>query len=120
MSKNVLIVDDQKGIRFLLEEIIRSEGYRVTSCENGIVAIEEIKRSQPDLLIIDYRLPIMNGSKVIAQLEDQGYHIPTIVMSGLIDEIRPKTDKFMSVKGYFSKPFNIVEAKTQINQILKN
>ncbi|MBM7540838.1 response regulator [Amphibacillus cookii] len=120
MDKSVLIVDDQKGIRFLLEEVIRSEGYRVSSCQDGQSAIKSIENQPPDLLIIDYRLPMMNGGKVIAHLEAQGYQIPTIVMSGLVDEIKPKIEGFNSVKGYFSKPFNILEAKNQVNQLLQD
>ncbi|SEO22855.1 two-component system, response regulator, stage 0 sporulation protein F [Amphibacillus marinus] len=119
MDKNILIVDDQRGIRFLLEEIVKSEGYQVKSCENGIIAIKEIETKPPDLLIIDYRLPLMNGAKVIALLEEKGYYIPTIVMSGLVEEIKPTTDQYSSVKNYFSKPFNILEAKETINYILR-
>ncbi|WP_017471061.1 response regulator [Amphibacillus jilinensis] len=120
MDKSVLIVDDQKGIRFLLEEIMRSEGYRVSSCQDGHSAIKSVENEPPDLLIIDYRLPMMNGGKVIAHLEAEGYQIPTIVMSGLIDEIKPKIMGCKSVKGYFSKPFNIVDAKKQVNQLLQD
>lgn len=119
MNKKILIVDDQRGIRFLLEEIIRSEGYQVKSCENGIQALEEVEQDQPDLLIIDYQLPIKNGAEVISELEKKGYSIPVIVMSGLIEDVKKETTKLQSVKAYFSKPFNIIKAKEQINSLLK-
>ncbi|MBU5594844.1 response regulator [Amphibacillus sp. MSJ-3] len=119
MNKKVLIVDDQRGIRFLLEEIIRSEGYRVRSCENGIQAFAEIERGEPDLIIVDYQLPIKNGAEIIKELESKGYLIPTIVMSGLIEEVKEVTAELQSVKDYFSKPFDIVKAKEQINYLLQ-
>lgn len=118
MVKNVLIVDDQRGIRFLLEEIIRDEGYAVKSCANGIEAIEEVEQAVPDLIIIDYQLPLKNGLQVVEALEEKGYQVPTILMSGIIEELKPKGKAFKTVKAYFSKPFDIIEARKQINQLL--
>lgn len=118
VTKTVLIVDDQKGIRLLLEEIIRNEGYQVKSFEDGLSAITEIEKNQPDLMIIDHQLPLKNGTEIIMMLEEKGYRIPTIIMSGLIESVKLTTKKTKTVKGYFSKPFNIIEAKNKINQLL--
>ncbi|WP_440897907.1 response regulator [Amphibacillus sp. Q70] len=118
MNQKILIVDDQRGIRFLLEEIIRSEGYQVKSCESGRQALEEIEQDEPDLLIIDYQLPIENGAEIITKLERKGYSIPVILMSGLIEEVKKETAELQSVKAYFSKPFDIIKAKEQINNLL--
>lgn len=118
MNKKILIVDDQEGIRFLLEEIVRSEGYLASGYENGVEVIEEIEKNRPDLLIIDYHLPVKNGAEVIKELEAKGYSVPTIVMSGLIDDVKKETPNLQSIKAYFSKPFDILEAKEQINQLL--
>nr|WP_318539521.1 response regulator [Terribacillus saccharophilus] len=61
MSKHVLIVDDQPGIRILLEEVIREEGHTVISVGTGAKALDQIKRQKPDLLLIDYKLPVLDG-----------------------------------------------------------
>lgn len=119
MTKTVFIVDDQKGIRLLLEEIIRYEGHRAKSFEDGLSAITEIEKNQPDLIIIDHQLPLKSGTEIIKILEEKGYRIPTIIMSGLIETVKSITKKTKTVKGYFGKPFNIVEAKNKINQLLE-
>ena len=120
MKKNVLIVDDQKGIRFLLEEIIRHEGHDARSCADGLDAISEIEKDVPNLLIIDYQLPFKNGIAVVEYLEKNGYVIPTILMSGLNENLKIKGKPFEMIKAYFSKPFDIIEARKTINQILAN
>ncbi|GAA4069536.1 response regulator [Amphibacillus indicireducens] len=120
MTKTVLIIDDQRGIRLLLEEVIRNEGYHAKSFEDGISAMAEIEINQPDLIIIDHQLPIKSGTEIIELLEEKGYQIPTIIMSGLIESVKSTAKKMKTVKAYFSKPFNIIEAKNTINQLLEN
>lgn len=118
VTKNVLIVDDQAGIRLLLEEVIRGEGYQVTSCEDGISAINYVKEHQPDLMIIDLQIPLKSGSEVVAILEESGYQIPTIFISGLIENAKALTNNYQTVKGYISKPFNLIDVKEKINQLM--
>ena len=118
VTKNVLIVDDQAGIRLLLEEVIRGEGYQVTSCEDGISAINYVKEHQPDLMIIDLQIPLKSGSEVVAILEESGYQVPTIFISGLIENAKALTKKYQTVKGYISKPFNLIDVKEKINQLM--
>lgn len=119
MAKTVLIVDDQLGIRLLLEEIVKSEGYQVFSCANGKEALAFIEQTPPDLMLIDLRLPIIDGAAIIEKLEADQNFIPTIMMSGLAEEAKRKTKEFSSVKEIFSKPFNIEDAKYHINRLLK-
>lgn len=118
MTRTVLIVDDQLGIRLLLEEIVKSEGYKAFSCANGKEALAFVEQAPPDLILIDFRLPIIDGATVIERLEESGKYIPTIIMSGLAEEAKSKTKNFSSVKEVFSKPFNIEDAKFHINRLL--
>ncbi|SDK15646.1 response regulator [Sediminibacillus albus] len=118
MAKTVMIVDDQPGIRLLLEEILKSEGYRITTAENGKEALDKIEIEQPDLLMVDYKLPIMDAKALLHKLEEKGIHIPAILMSGLSEEIEGKQDQFPMVKEIFAKPFNIEDARYRVNRIL--
>lgn len=118
MGKTVMIVDDQIGIRLLLEEIIRSEGYQVVVAENGKEALDKITDDVPDLLIVDFKLPIMDGYAVLENLEQKNLHIPTIIMSGLSEEASKKTEKFDMVECVFAKPFDIEEARNTVNKLL--
>ncbi len=90
MEKTVLVVDDQIGIRMLLEEVISHEGYRVEQAMNGQEALDKIKQDSPDLIMLDYKLPIIDGEALVQLLEEDGFAIPTVVMSGLPDERKVK------------------------------
>ncbi len=113
MDKSVLVVDDQIGIRILLEEIIKNEGYQVNSVDNGQEALRFIVSEKPDLLLIDFWLPLMNGGEVIKRMEQNGLFIPTILMSGLPDEAKEKTRSFKSISQIIGKPFSV----SQIQQL---
>ncbi len=113
-----MIVDDQLGIQLLLEEIVKSTGHQAIIAGNGKEALDMIEKEFPDLLIVDYKLPIIDGFRLISQLEETGIFIPTILMSGLADEIAEKAEKMQSVQYIFAKPFDIDVARTQINRLL--
>ncbi|WP_182200768.1 response regulator [Paraliobacillus salinarum] len=118
MDKCVLIIDDQIGIRILLEEIIKSEGHPVFSFESVEEALESIDRKKPSLIITDFWLPIMNGAELISRLEEQDIYIPTIVMSGLPEEAKEKTAHLQSVHKILAKPFNVTQVKQLISEML--
>ncbi|SDB81568.1 two-component system, response regulator, stage 0 sporulation protein F/two-component system, NtrC family, response regulator AtoC [Pelagirhabdus alkalitolerans] len=119
MRQKVLVVDDQRGIRSLLEIILKQEGFNVASCQKGSEVIQSVQTEQPDLIIMDYRLPEMNGIKVTKELEQLGYRIPIILMSGLVDEVKEKSAPYITVKDYFNKPFDINDAKAKIKKALQ-
>ncbi|MFB1049663.1 response regulator [Paraliobacillus sp. JSM ZJ581] len=119
MDDYVLIVDDQIGIRILLEEIIKNEGYEVLSCESGAEALECIQRKIPSLLLTDFWLPVMNGAELIERIEQQNIYIPTIVMSGLPEEAKERTSHLQSIHQILAKPFNVTQVKQHIQTRLK-
>ncbi len=114
----MLVVDDQIGIRLLLEEVISQEGYKVEQAVNGKEALDSVKEQQPDLLVLDYKLPIINGYEVLKQLEEEGINVPTIVMSGLPDRAKEDMKEFQNVKAYSSKPFQLNDMRELVNSIL--
>ncbi|WP_153463532.1 MULTISPECIES: response regulator [Sediminibacillus] len=118
MKKTVMIVDDQPGIRLLLEEILKTEGYQIKTAENGKEALDKIVNEPPDLLMVDYKLPIMDASALLHRLEEEGVTVPAILMSGLSEEIEGKKDQFPMVEEIFAKPFNIDDARERVNRIL--
>ena len=116
MGKTIMIVDDQLGIRLLLEEIVKSEGHQVMTAENGKAAVDKITTQKPDLLLIDYRLPIMDGVMVLNKLQEQNIHIPTIFMSGLADEAAEKIGGLEMVIKVLAKPFNVEDVRSIIKK----
>jgi two-component system, response regulator, stage 0 sporulation protein F len=86
-NKKILIVDDYDGIRRSLSMALGDQGYIVSSAEDGQKAWDLIQKDQPDLLITDWEMPILNGSGLIKKLNEGKYTFPIIVNSGAVKEI---------------------------------
>lgn len=118
MEKNILVVDDQPGIRFLLDEVFTNEGYQVTTANTGKEAIDQIHARKFDLIMLDYKLPVMDGLEVLCQMEKENINLPAILMSGLAEEIK-EGEVCRLVKHILAKPFNIMDVCKLVNDILE-
>lgn len=79
----ILIVDDVEMNRAILEEIIKDMGYRAVLAENGVQALEEFKRCNPDLVLTDVSMPEMDGHELcrILKAKPQTRDVPVIFIS---------------------------------------
>ncbi|MCP8617411.1 response regulator [Salirhabdus salicampi] len=110
-KRKIYVVDDQFGIRLLLKEIIEMEGHEVYDFETGGDALQQMESQQPDLLFIDYRLPLMNGIELVEKMTLKGISAPIVMMSGLSEQDIEGKSKFTNIKHVLLKPFNIEEVK---------
>lgn len=85
MSKNVLIVDDEKDVRDFLSDLLKDQGYPVRQAEDGVVAMEMIKQDRPDLILLDLQMPKETGTDLYRKIHQKKEYeaIPVIVISGL-------------------------------------
>lgn len=79
--KTVLLVDDEANIRFVYEEELKEDGYRVISAANGQEALELFANEQPDLVILDIQMPGMNGIEVLRRMKTKNSAVPVILSS---------------------------------------
>ena len=80
--KSILIVDDEAAIRETLEQILGYEGYRVRVAATGPEALAEVERSEPDAMLLDVKMPDMDGLEVLQRLRAAGATVPVVVISG--------------------------------------
>lgn len=118
MKGQILIVDDQPGIRLLLTDVFTNEGYVIFTAKTGQEALDKIYKHEFDLIILDDRLPIISGQEVLQQMKDDQLHIPVIMMSGLIEDLRKEITKYDMVIEAVAKPFNIKDVRTLVNLTL--
>ncbi|MGI8316591.1 response regulator [Halobacillus mangrovi] len=111
MANKILIVDDQAGIRLLLEEILKSEGYETVSAKTGKQALEIMEEQDLDLVIMDYNLPVMHGKDVLRELDDRDYQSPILIITGLSKTQIEKEVDYSFVREVIPKPFDIHKMK---------
>lgn len=122
MSK-ILIVDDDPLIRNLLTQILEpfeKGGVELLTAENGLVAIEIVKKEKPELVLLDVMMPKMNGFEVCNILKNElGMHNCYIIMlTAKGQELdRQKADEF-GAEFYITKPFNIHEIVKKVSEVL--
>ena len=120
MNKKILIVDDQNGIRVLLMEVFSNEGYKTFEASNGQIALAIIRREPPDLVLLDMKIPGMDGLDILKHIKD--IHSSTIVIMmtayGELDMIKEATD--LGAVMHFTKPFDIDELRFAVNSQLQN
>ena len=114
----ILVVDDEallvKGIRFNL----KSDGYDVITGSNGQEAVDLTKEEQPDLVILDVMMPVMDGLTACGKIREFS-DVPIILLTAKTDDM----DKLMGfdhgADDYLTKPFNILELKARIRALLR-
>lgn len=108
----VLIVDDEYGIADLLDAILGDEGHRVLIASNGRQGLELVAGERPDLIFLDYMMPVMDGAAMLRGLKSDPalQAIPVVLMSSM-----PETTVSERCSGYATflrKPFRIQEVLT--------
>ena len=105
--KTILVVDDELGSAEVLSLILEEEGYRTYCAVNGQLALIQARDVTPDLVIVDYMMPLMNGAEFARALraDPQFAHTKIILNSGLPEQaIR---DQFDSYDAFLRKPFKV-------------
>lgn len=118
MRIKVLIVDDEVKIASLMESFLQAEGYECLTAMDGSTALQLYTKHQPDIVILDWMLPQMNGLDICRQLRQIGS--PGIIMVTAKSE---ETDKIvgleMGADDYLTKPFSLRELSARIRSLLR-
>ena len=101
----VLVVDDEPEIRNILASYLGVEGYEVATAANGAEAIACIERNSPRLVVLDMRMPVMDGWDFARAVRDRGLDVPIMVMTAAGDAYRCAQE--IRASGYVSKPVNL-------------
>jgi two-component system response regulator (stage 0 sporulation protein F) len=119
-KKKLLIVDDQVGIRILLLEVFATEGYDTFQAANGRAALDIVKTQGPNLVLLDMKIPGMDGLEILKKIKEYDRSIKVIMMTayGELDMIKEATD--LGALMHFTKPFDIDEMRLAVNLQLGN
>ncbi|WP_203363480.1 response regulator [Bacillus sp. REN10] len=118
MSQKILIVDDQFGIRILLNEVLQKAGYETFQAANGVQALEIAEEHQPDLVLLDMKIPGMDGIEILKRLKEKNSDIRVIIMTayGELDMIQEA--KNLGALTHFAKPFDIDDIRETVKEYI--
>lgn len=99
----VLVVDDEPDIRATVSAMLEIEGYEVDEAANGADALHAVERQPPDLILLDMRMPVMDGWGFARELRERGHVTPIVVMTAARDAARWAAE--IAATSFVAKPF---------------
>lgn len=118
MKRKIMIVDDQKGVRRLLEELFKREGWEVYAAADGKEAIEKVGQFQPSILLIDMKMPNMNGLEASQKILEKHQELAIIMMTAYGEMEVVKRALESGVRKCITKPFDILYLRDEVNRIV--
>lgn len=116
--ETILIAEDNEDVNLMLAEALTDEGYQVKSVFTGTAGIDEIKKHQYDLMLLDLMLPYKSGDEVLKEIREFS-EIPVIVISAK-DMVGTKIDLLkLGADDYITKPFDLGEVAARVECSLR-
>ncbi len=109
-SASILVVEDDPAVLDVLTDALTEEGYRVRRAEDGVVALEEVGREPPDLVIADVHMPRLDGGQLVRRLRE--WNLPVVLLSGDANWARTPGVAFVP------KPFDLDHLLTVVGRLL--
>ncbi|MBC8097596.1 MAG: response regulator transcription factor [Akkermansiaceae bacterium] len=119
MKTKILIVEDDPHILLGLEEVLRTEGFEVASCNRGDQALDAAARHQPSLIVLDVMLPGMSGYDICRQLRLRKITTPILMLTAKGQEIDKVVGLELGADDYVTKPFGVRELLARIHALLR-
>ena len=118
MARNILVVEDDRNISDLIRMYLEKEGFEVRIAYDGGKAVEEFEKQQPDMVLLDIMLPVLDGWQVCARIREQA-KTPIIMLTAKSDVTDRITGLEMGADDYLVKPFEMKELMARINAVLR-
>src|ERR687892_2932795 len=112
----ILVVDDDPNILDVVSELLDMEGYKVTTAANGAEALAKLDEARPSLVLLDMRMPVLDGWGFARELKARGVQLPILVMTAA-QNARLWSEE-IGAQGYVSKPFEVPTLLETVDRVL--
>ena len=119
MAATILIVEDEHAVARGIQYALQQEGYEVAVARSGEEGLEVATRQAPDLVVLDVRLPGMDGFEVLRRLRAAGAKMPVLVLTARDDEVDKVIGLELGADDYLTKPFGLRELMSRIKALLR-
>lgn len=119
MTKKILVVDDEPSIVKLVQFNLEKEGFTVEIAYDGQMALEKLNESMPDLLVLDWMLPKLDGLEVCRRIRQEKRHLPILMLTAKTDEFDKVLGLELGADDYMTKPFSPRELTARVKAILR-
>jgi CheY-like chemotaxis protein len=114
-GSKILVVDDDPAILGAVAELLDLEGYPVECVSNGAEALKAVEAQQPRLVLLDMRMPVLDGWGFARAVRDRGLDLPIVVMTAAQDARRWAEE--IGAAGYLAKPFELMDLLTAVETV---
>jgi two-component system KDP operon response regulator KdpE len=118
MSQTVLVVDDEQKLVDLVRAIMEKEGYNVVEAHNGYQAVEKVRESLPDAVLLDVMMPEMDGFEALKEIR-QASNVPVIMLTVQATENDKVHGLELGADDYVAKPFDHRELASRVKAVLR-
>lgn len=115
MQRTILVIDDDPAILATVSDILRDEGHRVWTAANGAEGLVAMEQQVPELILLDMRMPVLDGWGFARALRERGISLPVVVMTAAQDARRWAQE--IGASHYLSKPFDLLDLLDVIEQL---
>lgn len=119
MTNTVLVVEDDKGLQKYLKELLLDNGYNVHVVGDGIAALEYLKKSEPDIVVLDLGLPNMSGEAVCTEIRKKYADLPVVILTAKDSVSDIVQGLNLGADDYITKPFVADEFLARLNARLR-
>jgi len=117
-KNRILVVDDEEALRTVLSTELSSEGYEVNTAADGSEAIELVKDNNYDLVLLDIKMPNVDGFEVLKYIKGGKPDVKVIMLTGFADLKNAIESKRLGAEDFVSKPYDLVDLLTTIERVL--
>ena len=117
--KHLMVVDDESSHRLMLRAHLEGAGFRVTEADSGEKALDKVAEEEPDLMLLDLKMPGLSGLEVIEQLHAGGHGMPVVIMTAHSSIESALQAGRLGIKHYLKKPLDTDELLLKIDEVLK-
>ncbi len=116
MAKRILIVDDEKNMRWVLTQAFTADGFEVAEAADGKEALSLANEFEPDIMVLDHRMPAPDGMEVLRRLRGRGATFPIIMLTAHGNVEQAVDAMKAGASEYLTKPFDLEELKIAIGR----